>query len=221
MQRKACSVCLQELERSHFPSKGSICLEDNLALESLQGILKRCWKRDYQVKYKELKKDKEKWRRQILAHKINNGMRQKRQLAADFEQVVQKQVAASGKGRRKKFKKLTFEALKARMAKPEYGGFSEEQALARWKELQTSGAESDMRGIVAGVPGHKRFKIELSSTDSEHEREEQQREFLRGKKPKREMDVGEVADFLQGMLAKPCFLSWVWPRLGSFGLLSL
>ena len=102
------------------------------------------------------------------------------------------------------------------MANPEHRGYTEEQALARWKELQSAGTESDMRGIVQ-VPGHKRFKVELSSTDSEQE-EEQQREFVRGKRPKREMDVGEVTDFLQGTLgfqdSQPYLRGEVSCRLG-------
>ena len=195
---RTCSICGLQFNKSCFPAKGNICTPDALSLESLQGILKRAWGRSYGPRYKALKQDKSKWRRQILAHKLNNTDTRKRSLQGECESLVQKQVKGTRRSRKTRRKRMTYDKLKSRMLDPAHGGYSEQQVLDRWRSLINSNRPSDYRGVVSGVTGHKRILVSLSSTDEEASVEEDLREFSRGKKQKREQNADDVHEFLTG-----------------------
>lgn len=104
---KVCSVCGEKLPEDHFPRtrdgriKGSTCIKDDRAIESLQGQLRALWGTSYKEKYASLKRDRASWLQQIKVLRAgNSGGRGHKRVKVDSESLTTK--SSKGKVHRRR-----------------------------------------------------------------------------------------------------------------------
>ena len=196
---KVCNLCDTALPKSAFPVKGACCRSCENAKESLMYLLKQTWQKQYKAKYGQLKANKEKYKRQVLAHKLQRVGNAHRQLLPDVERLESSNYKRSIRGQRLRKKKfMTFQAYEAYKASPLHGGLSPDQVKAAWAELTKAKSVHDHKGICSGVAGFARYRVELSSTEASGSESGAEDSHTRAKTGK-SLDQRDVADFREGV----------------------
>ena len=198
-QFKQCNICEEWLPLRAFPPKGQTCADDDLARESLQRLLRKRWGKGYKEALKELKKDKVKYARSVIQHRVSNTGKQRRCLQVGAEQLTQRKTQRHVHRAIQKRRKFTWFGYKQFFAKEENGGYSEGQCRVNWKKV-TEKPHCDELGVVEGVGGHKRWRVDILNDESESEAASiSDREYAVGTKARKEMDASDVHDFLRGL----------------------
>lgn len=158
-----CNICHEEKDPVSFEKKGKQCKECGALVESFQRQLRKVWKSSYRARYRELSKDREQWRRDLMDYKVRNAGRTKRKLEADTHTLAQDITHGTRKIRRRPHRAMTYAAFASHFAKDEHGGYDEAGILAHWRKLTAGQEPKDYNGVVRGTPGHKRYRIVSAS----------------------------------------------------------
>ena len=198
---KKCNCCDETLPLSSFKEARAICAECDWATESLQRLLRKKWKKDYKVKWAKAKKDKQKLSRGIVAFRAANSGNKKRALNGGKDKFLERDHRAKTNIRRRATRKMAWNQFKAYYESEDHGGYPPEALRRKWCKVQEdAGAPCDTKGVVAGVGGHPRYRVELEDGDeSISESEEAKiREHQKGSKEVEGMSIDDIVDFLAG-----------------------
>ena len=96
---------------------------------------------------------------------------------------------------------MTYNGFQLYYSAPEHGGYSEVQLRDKWSEIcKAAGSPCDHRGVVKGVCGHARYRVELEDADDSVSEEETTTTRAHDQTSK-QMDsiaLEDILDFLEG-----------------------
>ena len=198
-ETRMCNMCQTSLPRTEFPDKGGCCRSCENAKESLQYLLKQHWGKSYRAKFLQLRADKPKYRRQVLAHEMQRIGNAHRQLLPDQERLESATFKRKVRGQRRRPKKnMTYEAFKSYKMDSQHGGYAESQVEQLWAELKKAQAPVDFKGVCSGVTGFVRYKVALSESEASGSESGVEDAHVRGKSGKA-LDPKDVSDFKDGI----------------------
>ena len=195
---KTCSVCEAVLGKEMFATKGSQCKDCDNSTESLQRLMRTKWAGQYKTRYKELRKDIPKWNRIVMAHRTSSRSAKGRSLTVEVEQLLSESTKAKIHRRIRPKQKMTWPCFQSHFSKAKHGGYSIPQLLERWANVTKSQSHCDEMGVVGGVTGHKRYRVELSDGSASESESAEVQKFTRGKKAKARMDEQDIQAMLDG-----------------------
>ena len=202
-----CNICEENLPLGDFPQRGgkrmgSVCDDCQLAVEGVQRQMRNdVGKEKYQLKWKNLKKDRDRFRQTILQHRENNQNRKGRgirKIKAKDQVMTQSKSKKVLKKHRKRRKPSTLNAFLDKRMSTAGGSYTKGQALAEWRTFKELGYKVDYKGRFQGKTDQQRYWMPVTSSSESASEEEEKREVVtHGKTAKRLRDE-DVDDFLDG-----------------------